>query len=252
MRGNANDFINGYLARVRLGSFVGPRSPQGIEGRMDIELYGHSGRGNDGAMLARFTPALIGCFAAFGSHLAAQPQAAAHEHHAAATPAPSGAALATIAVEGQPLAANIARLSEALDYLGAPLPAELRAELAKAGEARDANRLQELLDPRVLVGVHINPEARVKAARGPGPANLQQAGYTAVIVKIVNESGGTQRLRIGSPQAGPGYAGMTKLAGGRMQQQPLRENQNTERRTGRFFEVEMFNAPPTTAHLGGL
>ena len=80
----------------------------------------------------------------------------------------------------------------------------------------------------MLLAVHINPEARVKVARGPAPAVLQQAGYTPVLVKIVNESGGTQRLRIGSPQSGPVYAGMSRLSGERMQQQHLRENENTD------------------------
>ena len=157
-----------------------------------------------------------------------------------------------VPVEGQPLAANIARVIEALDYLGAPLPANLRAELAKVGAARDATKLQQLLDPHVLAGVHINPEARVRVARGPAPANLQQAGYTAVVIKVVNESGGTQRLRISSPQSGPVYAGMSKLSGDRMQQQHLRENENTARRTDRFLEVEMFSAPPMVADLSGL
>jgi hypothetical protein len=159
---------------------------------------------------------------------------------------------APVAVEGQPLAANIRRVVVALDSLGAPLPADLRAGLAKAGEARDAARLQALLDARVLLTVHINPEARVKVARGPAAAVLQQAGYTPVLVKIVNESRGTQRLRIGSPQAGPVYAGMSKLSGERMQQPHLRENENTERRTDRFLELEMFTAPPMTAELSGL
>ena len=81
---------------------------------------------------------------------------------------------------------------------------------------------------------------------------LQQAGYTPVLVKVINESGGTQRLRIGSPQSGPVYAGMTKLSGERMQQQHLRENENTERRTDRFLELEMFTAPPMTPNLSGL
>ena len=82
----------------------------------------------------------------------------------------------------------------------------------------------------------------MRVARGPAPAVLQQAGYTPVIVKVVNESGGTQRLRIGSPQAGPVYAGMSRLSGERMQQQHLRENENIERRTDRFLELEMFTA----------
>jgi EF hand len=160
--------------------------------------------------------------------------------------------LPLVRVEAQPLAANIQRVVEALDSLGAPLPADLRAGLTRAGQARDATKLQELLDTRVLLSVHINPEARVKVARGPAPAVLQQAGYTPVLVKIVNQSGGTQRLRIGSPQSGPVYAGMSKLSGERMQQQHLRENENTERRTDRFLELEMLATPPMTATLSGL
>ena len=167
-------------------------------------------------------------------------------------PAPQAAALLPVTVEAQPLAANVQRLMDALDYLGAPLPAGLRADLAAAGTSRDADRLQALIDARVLLAVHINPEARVKVARGPAAAVLQQAGYTPVLVKVVNESGGTQRLRIGSPQAGPVYAGMSKLSGDRMQQPHLRENENTGRRTDRFLELEMFASPPMTANLSGL
>ena len=175
-----------------------------------------------------------------------------HQHGQPARGHGRAAALAPVAVEAQPLAANVQRVAEALDYLGAPWPADLRADLTRAGQARDAKRLQELLDPHVLLTVHINPEARVKVARGSAPAVLQQAGYTPVIVKIVNESAGMQRLRIGSPQAGPVYAGMSRLAGERMQQQRLRENENTARQTDRFLDVEMFTAPPMTANLSGL
>ena len=83
-----------------------------------------------------------------------------------ASAAPGAGAFAPVAVEAQPLAANIQRVAEALQSLGAPWPADLRADLTKAGQARDATRLQELLDARVLLAVHINPEARVKVARG--------------------------------------------------------------------------------------
>jgi hypothetical protein len=160
--------------------------------------------------------------------------------------------LATVTVEGQPLAANIERLLEALEYLGAPVPADLRRELLRAGQARDAAALQKWLDPRVLLAVHINPEARVRVTRGSAPAALQQAGYTPVIVKVVNESGGSQRLRLGSPQAGPVYAGMSRLAGQRMQQEHLRVNDNVDKRTDRFLDLEMFTAAPMTANLSGL
>lgn len=181
------------------------------------------------------------------------PAAEAHEHGAMRhESARAGAAPAVVAVEGQPLAANLERVAAALEYLGAALPDAVRSGLQAAGEQRDAARLQALIDPRVLLVVHINPEARVKVERGPGEARLQQGGYTPVLVKVVNESAGVQTLRIGSPQAGPVYAGMAKLSGERQQQTHLRENENTARRTDRFLEVEMFTAPPLTPNLSGL
>src|SRR5688572_6990224 len=147
----------------------------------------------------------------------------------------SAGVLPVVSAEGQPLAAAIERVVAALDQLGAPLPRALRRELTAAGQARDARRLQELLDSHVLLAVQINPEARVKVERGPAPARLQQAGYTPVLVKVVNESGGTQRLRIGSPQSGPVYAGVAKLSMERQRQEHLRENENTSGRTDRFL-----------------
>ena len=161
-------------------------------------------------------------------------------------------ALSPVSVDGQPLAANLERLDQALEYLGAPLPAELRTAMKRAGQARDAAALQKLLDPSVLIVVHVNPEARVRLVRGPANGDLQQAGYTPVLVKVVNESGGTGRLNIGSPQAGPVYAGMSELSGNRMQQQQLRQNENIDRRTDRFLDLEMFTAAPMTAMLSGL
>src|SRR5262245_54696450 len=89
---------------------------------------------------------------------------------------------APVAVEGQPLAANARRLEQALDYLGTPLPPETRKALQVACADRDAARIQRLLDPHVLLAVSITPEARVKVARGPAKAILQQAGYTPVLV----------------------------------------------------------------------
>lgn len=163
-----------------------------------------------------------------------------------------GTALAPVAVEAQPLAANVERLAQALEQLGAPLPADVRAAADRAGRDRDANALQSVLDPRVLIAVHINPEARVRVTRGPAAAVLQQGGYTAVILKIVNESRSTPRLRIGSPQAGPVYAGMASLSADRMQQQHLRVNENSEGRTDRFLDVEMFSSSPMTPTLSGL
>src|SRR5262245_41152836 len=73
-------------------------------------------------------------------------------------------------VEGQPLGQNADRIAKALDFLGATLPADVTKDLNAAIEARDGKKIQELLDPRALLQVTINPEARVKVARGPAGA----------------------------------------------------------------------------------
>jgi hypothetical protein len=146
--------------------------------------------------------------------------------------------VAVVEVEGQPLAANAQRLLDALQFLGAPLFADAAAELQKAIKARDANKIQELLDPQVLVVVTLNPESRVKAARGPGATTLQQGGFVPVLLKVINESTVKKALRISSPQAGPIYSG-----GGAG---------NVKADPDRFLQVEMFTSPPMTANLSGL
>src|SRR4051794_5398688 len=65
-------------------------------------------------------------------------------------------------VEGQPLAANAERLTKALEFLGTPLAEGVAKELKTAIDAKDAKKVQQLLDPHVLFVVNINPEARVK------------------------------------------------------------------------------------------
>jgi hypothetical protein len=142
-------------------------------------------------------------------------------------------------VEGQPLGANVERLSKALEFLGSPLPAAVAKPLTAAIEARDSRKIQETIDPHVLLQVNINPESRVKVTRGPASAIVQQAGYTAVIVKVVNESPVKAPLKVSSPQAGPVYGGVLGT----------RPTQNT---TGRFLHLEMFTAKPMTSDLSGL
>jgi hypothetical protein len=148
-----------------------------------------------------------------------------------------GQKLDVVEVEGQPLAANVQRLLQALDYLGFPLATET-APLQRAIKDRDASRIQKLLDPHVLVQVTLNPESRVKAARGPAAVALQQGAFVPVVVKVVNESTVTKTLRLTSPQAGPVYSG--GFAG------------NTPGDKNRFLELEMFAKPPMTANLSGL
>ena len=156
-----------------------------------------------------------------------------------------------IRVEGQPLGANVQRLLKALEYLGAPFPADLAVSLNGAARDRDARTLQELLDPQVLVVVSLNPEVRVKAKRGAAPGLLQQHGFTPVLVKVINDSTVTRQLQIGSPQAGPPYAGAAEGILKRQAQTELKDNENTEG-SDRFLQVEMFRDSPMTPNLSGL
>jgi hypothetical protein len=170
-----------------------------------------------------------------------------------ATPAIAAADdLQPVSVDGQPLAANVNRVLQALDTLGTPLPKETVASLTAAAKARDAAQLQRLLDPHVLLVVSLNPESRVKVQRGPTPAILQQAGFTPVLVKVVNESTVTKRLAITSPQSGPVYAGVAELSMKRQQQEELRVNENSAGATDRFLHLEMYASPPMTDALSGL
>ncbi len=157
-----------------------------------------------------------------------------------------------IAVEAQPLAANVGRVVEAMEYLGAALPPQVQADLTRAARESDATRLQAIIDARVLFVVRVDEGARTSVSRGPAAAALQQAGYTPVLVKVVNPGGTLAPLRIGSPQAGLVFAGMTQLAAERQQQPHLREDENKERRTDRFLDLEMFTAPPLASNLSGL
>lgn len=157
-----------------------------------------------------------------------------------------------VAVEGQPLAANVARVVESYQSLGSPFPDELSSRLKSAVQQRDARQLQELLDPQVLLTVHINPESRVKVRRGPAAAELQQFGFTPVLIKILNDSTVTKRLRMLSPQSGAVYAGVARLSMQRQQSQELTANENTARSTERFLSVAMHDQPPMQDRLSGL
>jgi hypothetical protein len=109
-------------------------------------------------------------------------------------------------VELQPLVAQARRLVEALEFIGAPLSPAERAdlELAANGEGEAASlALQAVFAPHVLVEIHINPESRVKVARGAAKPELVQHGWRSFLVRVHNEAGVTARLRVESPNSRP-------------------------------------------------
>lgn len=156
-----------------------------------------------------------------------------------------------VSVEAQPLAANANRLLEAFETFGAPLPGDVTAAVQKAVAHEDAREIQEALDPHVLFVVSINPESRVKVRRGPADPVLQQAGFTPVLVKVLNDATLVRPLRILSPQAGPVYAGAAQAILQRQAQTELNINENKNRER-RFLDVEICDQPPMSSRLNGL
>ena len=106
-------------------------------------------------------------------------------------------------VEGQPLAAQMKRVIDALELLGTPLPADMLKELQPAIESVDAARIQKVIDKQVMFVVDDNGDGKVSATSGPVKPVLQQGGFTPAIVKVLNRPGSKRdRLWIQSPQAG--------------------------------------------------
>lgn len=111
------------------------------------------------------------------------------------------------AVDRQPLEASVARVVQALQLAGSPLPdSDLQAIDQLRQEPRDSTvirGLQEILDKHCLLVVNINPESRVKVAMGPAEPQLDELGWTNFLVKVINEAGVTAALECGSEQAQP-------------------------------------------------
>ncbi|MBM4005109.1 MAG: hypothetical protein FJ295_17780 [Planctomycetes bacterium] len=157
-----------------------------------------------------------------------------------------------VETEGQPIAANLIRLLAALEALGTPIDDETANAIRAAGRNRDAAEIQKLVDPRASLVVRINPESRVSTNRGPSRPRLQQAGFRPVLIKVINQSTATARLRMTSPQAGAVYAGAARFSLLRQQQPELNESENKEQATDRFLALELYSQPPMSDRLSGL
>jgi len=141
-------------------------------------------------------------------------------------------------VEWQPLSAQVQRITDALEAVGAPLAqadwAKLRAALAGPGGVDSSEAMQRILDSYCLLGVEINPESRVKVAAGAAKAVLVEQGWRVFLVKVQNDAGVTAELRATSPNG-------AKLAGS-----PASEVAN------RWLEMELMNRQPLKKELSGL
>ena len=109
------------------------------------------------------------------------------------------------------------------------------------------------LEARCLLVVSINPESRVKAARGPAAAELRRDVPTLFVVKVVNEAGVTAPVAVSGPGIGDGgwldarFAGSGRLRGGRVEYLSLRL---TAREAGKREATFRFDVGQGTQDLG--
>ena len=133
-----------------------------------------------------------------------------------------------------PLRDHCQRLVKALEARKAPLPEGAAKELQRllrdgTKDPMAAAKIQQLLDQHCLCVVTINPESRVKAARGPLSPVLVRDRPTIVLIKVHNEAGVTHPLKVSGPQ--------------------LRTaNQKEE---GRWLDVAVESAAPLAEKLSG-
>jgi hypothetical protein len=110
-------------------------------------------------------------------------------------------------VEWAPFRRHCLGLLDGVEKLKGAVPSEtvkaVRALLAKEPDnpRLAARAVQKLLDAHCLAGVNINPESRVKVARGPRRAELVRDQAIYVLVKVHNQGGVTHPLAVASEQA---------------------------------------------------
>ncbi|HYE30158.1 MAG TPA: CehA/McbA family metallohydrolase [Methylomirabilota bacterium] len=160
-------------------------------------------------------------------------------------------------VEWQPFSAQVKRVVQALEISGAPLPGDqakqIEALLASNNTADATRRIQELLDARCLLAVHINPESRVKVIAGATARELDELGWRVFLIKVHNEAGVTAALEVASPQARALFEGGWASSSSDKYFQKAGERLNN-RRDARdlWLDLETLTPQPLKKELSGL
>ncbi len=166
-------------------------------------------------------------------------QEPAHQH---APPAPA-------VVPMQPLAQQIRRLEDAMNYLGQPFPAADQAAINQAiaspDEAAAVPRLEATLDRYALAIVDINAESRVKVEPGPAKAEVVEGGTRLFLVKVLNRANVTAPLKVTSPNSGKVYIQSNNSPEPKLELTP----QNA---VDRWADFSVYDQPPMSRRLSGL
>ncbi len=145
-------------------------------------------------------------------------------------------------VEIQPLKAQVARLVEALDYLGAPLPDADKQALRAAGSVE---AIKSVLDKHCLAGVRITSGPKLETLPGPAKPELAEQGWRVFLVKVLNAANvSSLELQAESPNALPMHRGSTSASAPKVVSVGA-VNQ-------RYLDLMMFGNQPLLRELSGL
>ncbi|HEY3936179.1 MAG TPA: CehA/McbA family metallohydrolase [Bryobacteraceae bacterium] len=158
-------------------------------------------------------------------------------------------ASAQTAVPLQPLAQQVRRLEDALNYLGQPLPAKTAESIDQAialtDEGAAVEGIERALDPFALALIDINAESRVKVERGPAEAVLVEGGSRFFLVKITNRASVTAPLAAESANSGRVFIRSTGDPAPKMLLTPADVRD-------RWADISIYNRPPMEKSLSGL
>jgi hypothetical protein len=152
-----------------------------------------------------------------------------------------------VKVELQPLAAQVHRLVEALDHLGAPLPEADKQALQRAShdKVRGVETIQAVLDPHCLAGVRIEASNKLETQPGSAKPELAEQGWCVFLVKLYNTPGlANVELEADSPNAQPMQRRSTSA------QAPKVVSAGEVGK--RFLDLMMYGNQPLVRNLSGL
>jgi hypothetical protein len=149
----------------------------------------------------------------------------------------------------QPLAQQVRRLEDAMNYLGQPFPpgdhAAINAAIASADEGAAVAKLEKILDRFALAIVDINAESRVKVEPGPAKPELVEGGTRLFLIKVINRANVTAPLRVESPNSGNVYIQSTGNPEPKIELTPRNA-------ADRWAEISIYDKPPMDRRLSGL
>src|SRR4051794_16220866 len=141
-------------------------------------------------------------------------------------------------VDAQPLLAQVARVSQAMDLLGEPFSDETKAALDQAARETDpakaVREVQEALDPYCLLATDTDPQSPLQIVRGPAAPVLVEQGWRVFLVKVFNEVGTRRFLSATSPNSHP------------LPNSPSSDIPN------RWLDLQLYSRPPLELQLSGL